>query len=74
MRIVTAFANEIDTFLIGTIPFDAAVMKAGITADPVMALAGTSAMNAIEQMIDSLLTGTSIQRKTKKVTQGRKMP
>ncbi len=74
MRIVTAFANEIEYLLIGTIPFDAAVMKAGITADPVMALAGTSAMNAIEQMTDSLLTGTSIQGKTKKVTQGRKIP
>ena len=74
MRIVTAFANDIESHLIGTIPFDAAVTKTGITADPVMALAGTPAMNAIEQMTDSLLTGTSIQGITKKVTQGRKIP
>jgi CO dehydrogenase nickel-insertion accessory protein CooC1 len=74
MKIVTAFANDIESRLIGTIPFDAAVMKAGITADPVMALEGTPAMNAIERMTDSLLTGTDLQGKTKKVTQGRKIP
>jgi CO dehydrogenase nickel-insertion accessory protein CooC1 len=74
MRIVTAFANETESRLIGTIPFDAAVMKAGITDDPVMALAGTPAMNAIERITDSLLTGTDLQGKTKKVTQGRKIP
>jgi CO dehydrogenase maturation factor len=74
MKIVTAFANDIESRLIGTIPFDTAVIKAGITADPVMALAGTPAMNSIERMTDSLLTGTSIQGKTKKVTQGKKIP
>jgi hypothetical protein len=39
-----------------------------------MALAGTPAMNAIERMTDSLLTCTDLQGKTKKVTQGRKIP
>ena len=73
MRLVTVYANEIESRLIGMIPFDAAVMKAGITADPVMALAGTPAMNAIERLTNSLLSGTDLQGKTKNVTQGRKI-
>ena len=64
MRIVSAFAQEIEFSLIGTIPYDSAVMKAGITADPVMALAGTPAMSEIERMTESLLTGTDLHGKT----------
>jgi CO dehydrogenase maturation factor len=74
LKIVSSFANEIETRLIGTIPFDTAVMKAGITADPVMALAGTPAMNAIEQMIEFLQTGTDLEGKTKNVFSGKKIP
>jgi CO dehydrogenase maturation factor len=74
LKIVSTFANEIKARLIGTIPFDAAVMKAGITADPVMALAGTPAMNAIEQMIEFLQTGTDRRGKTKNVFSGKKIP
>ncbi len=72
MRIVTAFAQESESRLIGTIPYDPAVMKAGITADPVMALEGTPAMNAIERMTESLLTGTDLHGKTEKSPGGRK--
>ena len=57
MRIVSAFAQDTKSRLIGTIPIDPAVMKAGITADPVMALEGTPAMNAIERMTEALLDG-----------------
>jgi hypothetical protein len=39
-----------------------------------MALAGTAAMNAIERMSENLLADTDLQRKTKKITQGRKIP
>jgi len=72
MRIISAFTQEIESRLIGTIPNDPAVMKAGITADPVMVLAGTPAMSAIEQMIESLLTGTDLHGKTETSPAGRK--
>lgn len=57
MSIVTAFAQDTKSRLIGTIPFDPAVMKAGITADPVMELEGTPAMITIEQMVKTLIAG-----------------
>jgi CO dehydrogenase maturation factor len=72
IRIISAFARETDSRLIGTIPVDAAVMKAGITADPVMALSGTPAMKEIERMTDILLSGTDLHGKTKKSPGGRK--
>jgi CO dehydrogenase maturation factor len=67
-RIISAFAQETESRLIGTIPVDPAVMKAGITADPVMALAGTPAMKEIEQMTERLLTDSGLHGKTKKIT------
>ena len=74
MRIVSAFAQEIKSQFVGTIPFDPAVMKAGITADPVMALAGTPAMSAIERVTESILTDTDgPSRKNGKVTRGKKI-
>ena len=72
MRIISAFVQEIGSRLIGTIPYDSAVIKTGITADPVMALAGTPAMSAIERMTESLLSGTDLHGKTQKVTWERK--
>ena len=72
MRIVSAFTKEIKSRLIGMIPFDSAVMKAGITADPVIALEGTPAMSAIEQMTDNLLTDSDLHGKTEKLPGGRK--
>lgn len=57
ISIVTKFAQDTKSRLIGTIPFDPAVMKAGITADPVMELEGTPAMNTIEQMVEILISG-----------------
>jgi CO dehydrogenase maturation factor len=71
MRIISAFAQEIESRLIGTIPYDSAVMKAGITADPVMALSGTPAMSAIEQITEHLLKGADIPEKMEKSTLGR---
>ena len=71
-RILSAFAQETMSRLIGTIPFDPAVMKAGIAADPVMVLEGTPAMNAIERLTDTLLTDTDLFRKTEKLQGGRK--
>ena len=65
MRIVAAFAQETKSRLIGMIPYDSAVMKAGITADPVMALEGTSAMQEIERMTESLLAGKDPDGKVK---------
>ena len=73
MRIISAFAKEIKSRLIGTIPYDSTVIKAGITADPVMALAGTPAMNAIERVTESLLTGTDLHGKNGKVKRGKKI-
>lgn len=72
IRMLSAFAQEIKSRLIGTIPFDPAVMKAGITADPVMALEGTPAMSAIERVTDYLLTDTDLLGKTEKSPGGRK--
>lgn len=72
MRIVSAFAQEIKSQLAGTIPFDPAVMKAGITADPVMALAGTPAMSVIERVTDNL-TDIDLQGKTEKSPWGKKI-
>jgi len=72
MRIVTAFARETESRLMGTIPYDPAVMKAGITAEPVMALEGTPAMNAIERITESLMTGSDLHGKTEKSPGGRK--
>jgi CO dehydrogenase maturation factor len=63
MKILSAFAQETQFRLVGTIPFDPAVMRAGITADPVMALDGTPAMRAIERLADTLLTGTDVHGK-----------
>jgi CO dehydrogenase maturation factor len=70
-RILSAFAQETKSRLVGTIPFDPAVIKAGITADPVMVLEGTPAMNAIERMTDNLLTETDRFR-MEKVMWGKK--
>jgi CO dehydrogenase maturation factor len=72
MRIVSAFSQETDSRLIGTIPYDSAVLKAGIAADPVMALEGTPAMKEIERMTESLLTGSDHHGKTEKSPGGRK--
>jgi CO dehydrogenase nickel-insertion accessory protein CooC1 len=72
MRIVSAFAQDTGLPLIGTIPMDGAVMKAGIAADPVMALEGTPAMKEIERMTEALLSGTGLHRKTNKSPGGRK--
>ena len=69
MRIISAFAKEIESRLIGTIPYDSAVTKAGITAEPIMTLAGTLAMNEIERMTESLLTNTDLHGKTEKSPQ-----
>jgi CO dehydrogenase maturation factor len=66
LRIISAFAQETESRLIGTIPYDSAVMKAGLTADPVMALAGTPAMSAIERITESLLTGTDLSGELEK--------
>lgn len=71
MRIVSAFAQETKYRLIGMIPFDPAVMKTGITADPVMALEGTSAIMEIERMTESLLAGKDPDGKNKKSPGGR---
>jgi CO dehydrogenase maturation factor len=57
MNIVTVFAQDAKLRFLGMIPFDPAVMKAGITADPVMELEGTPAMSTIEQMVETLLAG-----------------
>lgn len=57
INIVTEFAQDTKSRLIGIIPFDPAVMKAGITADPVMELEGTPAMITIEQMVETLIAG-----------------
>jgi CO dehydrogenase maturation factor len=72
IRILSAFAQETKSRLIGTIPFDPAVMRGGITADPVMALDGTPAMIAIERMTDILLTDMDFHGKTRKVTRRKK--
>jgi CO dehydrogenase maturation factor len=69
-RIISTFAQEIESRLIGTIPYDSAVLQAGITADPVMALAGTPAMSAIELMTERLLAGTDFKEKTEKSSRG----
>jgi CO dehydrogenase maturation factor len=68
MSIISFFAQEIRSRLIGTVPLDPVVMRAGITADPVMALAGSPAMSAIDQMADTLLADTELHGKTRKVT------
>ena len=73
IRILSAFAQETTSLLVGTIPFDPAVMKAGITADPVMALDGTPSMNAIERMTDILLTDMDFHGKTQNVTRRKKI-
>ena len=73
MRIVSSFAQETGSRLIGTIPYDHAVMKAGITADPVMALEGTPAMQEIERMTESILSGTDSQGKPGKSPEGSRM-
>jgi CO dehydrogenase maturation factor len=73
MRIVSTCAQEADSRLIGTIPYDHAVMKAGITADPVMALEGTPAMQEIERMTESILSGTDSQGKPGKSPEGSRM-
>jgi CO dehydrogenase maturation factor len=70
MRIVSAFAQNSGSPLIGAIPMDCAVIKAGIAADPVMALEGTPAMREIERMTDTLLSGTGLHRKTIRSTGG----
>lgn len=57
VNIVTVFAQDVKFRLLGTIPFDPAVLKAGIIADPVMELEGTPAMGTIEQMVDTFLAG-----------------
>jgi CO dehydrogenase nickel-insertion accessory protein CooC1 len=72
MRILSAFAQETTSRLVGTIPFDPAVMKAGITADPVMALAGTPAMIAIERVTDILLTDMDLHGKPETSPGGKK--
>jgi CO dehydrogenase maturation factor len=72
MKILSAFAQETKSRLVGTIPFDPAVMKAGITADPVMALDGTPAMIAIERVTDILLTDMDFHGRTEKSPGGRK--
>ena len=72
-RILSAFSQETKSRLIGTIPFDPAVMKAGITADPVMTLVGTPAMIAIERMTDILLTDMDFHGKTQNVTRRKKI-
>jgi CO dehydrogenase maturation factor len=71
-RILSAFAQETMSRLIGIIPFDPAVMKAGIAADPVMVLEGTPAMNAIERVTDTLLTDTDLFEKMEKLQGGRR--
>jgi CO dehydrogenase maturation factor len=71
MRIVSSFAQETGSRLIGTIPYDHAVMKAGITADPVMVLEGTPAMQEIERMTESILSGTDNQGKPEKSPMGK---
>ncbi|MGB9176153.1 MAG: P-loop NTPase [Methanoregula sp.] len=73
MRIVSVFAQVIKSRLMGTIPYDSAVMKAGMAADPVMALAGTAAMSAIERITDNLLTDTDLCGKTE-TSPGGKIP
>jgi CO dehydrogenase maturation factor len=71
-RIVSAFAQETGSRLIGTIPYDSAVMNAGLKADPVMALEGSTAMKEIEGMTDNLLTDADSREKTEKSPGGRK--
>jgi CO dehydrogenase maturation factor len=72
MRIVSAFSQEIPSRLIGTIPYDPAVVKTGIAADPVMTLAGTPAMRAIERMTDILLRDADLHGKTETSSGGKK--
>ncbi len=71
MRILSSFAQETKSRLIGVIPFDPAVRKAGIISDPVMVLDGTPAMRAIEQLTDTFLTDLNLHGKTEK-SRGRK--
>ena len=73
MRIVTTFARDTACRLIGTIPLDPAVVKAGIAADPVMVLDGTPAMKEIEWIIESLLANTESRGKTKNITPEKKV-
>jgi CO dehydrogenase maturation factor len=71
MRIISVFARENESRLVGMIPFDPAVIKAGIGADPVMVLEGTPAMKEIERITESLLSRTGFLGKTKNSPNGR---
>jgi CO dehydrogenase maturation factor len=48
--IVSAFANQYNLPLLGVVPFDCAVMQAGIQGSSILTLDGTSAFQAIEKI------------------------
>jgi CO dehydrogenase maturation factor len=73
MSIVSDFAQEIKSRLLGAIPCDSAVMNAGIAAEPVMALAGTPAMSAIERLTGNLLARSDLYGKPD-TSSGRNIP
>ncbi|WP_174591544.1 nucleotide-binding protein [Methanocella conradii] len=57
-NIVTAFADQHDLPLLGVVPFDSAVMKAGIQGSSTLTLYGTSALLAIDKITAQLIHAT----------------
>jgi CO dehydrogenase maturation factor len=49
-EIISTFASEHNLQLLGVVPFDAAVEESGIRGSPVMALEGTPAVRAIDEI------------------------
>jgi CO dehydrogenase maturation factor len=56
--IVSAFADQHDLPLLGVVPFDSAVMQAGIHGNSILTLEGTSAFRAIEKLSCQLIPVT----------------